>query len=182
MSNTASKRYVLCGLSNRGLSLFARPFSPAVVHYIDGDQADPVAEARRYEELLRAAPIDLVCMGIGENGHIAFNEPYQADFDDPSWVRIITLDEKSRKQQVGEGHFPDIESVPETAISLTVPALLAPTHVQAAAPERRKAEAVRATLTDEISNACPATILRNKEHAVLFLDPASASLLPDQGR
>lgn len=156
------------------------PFRPAAVHYIEGDQPDPEAEARRYEELLREAPLDLVCMGIGENGHIAFNEPYQADFTDPQWARIITLDDTSRKQQVGEGHFPDIESVPRQAISLTVPALLAPRHIQVVAPERRKAEAVRATLADEISNACPATILRTQDQAVLFLDAESASLLPAQ--
>jgi glucosamine-6-phosphate deaminase len=156
-----------------------KPFRPAAVHYIDGDGSDPEVEARRYERLLREAPLDLVCMGIGENGHIAFNEPYQADFNDPLWTRVIALDERSRKQQVGEGHFPDIESVPERAISLTVPALLAPRHVQVAAPERRKAEAVRATLVDEISNACPATILRTQEHAVLFLDQESASLCSD---
>lgn len=155
----------------------AEPFQPAAVHYIDGDSPDPDAEARRYEELLRAAPLDLVCMGIGENGHIAFNEPYQADFADPRWARIITLDERSRKQQVGEGHFVDVESVPERAISLTIPALLAPRNIQVVVPERRKAEAVRATLTAEISNACPATILRSQEHAVLFLDAESASLV-----
>ena len=160
----------------------AVPFQPAAVHYIDGDNPDPEAEARRYEELLRAAPLDLVCMGIGENGHIAFNEPYRADFQDARWARIITLDEKSRKQQVGEGHFPDVESVPERAISLTVPALLAPSYIQVVAPERRKAEAVRATLSDEISNACPATILRTQEQSVLFLDEESASLLPAEQR
>lgn len=155
----------------------AEPLRPAVVHYIDGDKRDPDGEARRYEQLLRAAPLDLVCMGIGENGHIAFNEPYQADFDDPRWCRIITLDDKSRRQQVGEGHFADLESVPQRAISVTIPALLAPRHIQVVAPERRKADAVRATLCDEISNACPATILRTQKHAVLFLDEESASLV-----
>jgi glucosamine-6-phosphate deaminase len=152
------------------------PFQPAAVHYIDGDRSDPDDEARRYEQLLRAAPLDLVCMGIGENGHIAFNEPYQADFADPRWARTITLDDKSRAQQVGEGHFADLESVPEQAISLTIPALLAPRQIQVVAPELRKAEAVRATLSADISNACPATILRTQEHAVLFLDEESASL------
>ncbi|WP_217427975.1 glucosamine-6-phosphate deaminase [Microlunatus speluncae] len=150
---------------------------PARVDYIRG-QGDAEAEADRYEAVLREAPLDLVCMGIGENGHLAFNEPYQADFDDQRWVRIITLTEESRRQQVGEGHFPDIASVPATAISLTVPALLAATRVQICAPESRKADAVHATLTAPISNACPATILRRTAHATLFLDPDSASRLP----
>ena len=151
--------------------------SPARVDYIRG-QGDPEAEADRYEALLREAPLDLVCMGIGENGHLAFNEPYQADFDDQRWVRIITLTEESCRQQVGEGHFPDLASVPATAISLTVPALLAATRVQVCAPESRKADAVHATLTAPISNACPATILRRSPHATLFLDPTSAAKLP----
>jgi len=147
---------------------------PGQVHYISG-LGDPAAEADRYEALLREAPLDLVCMGIGENGHLAFNEPGQADFDDQRWVRIITLTEESRRQQVGEGHFPDIASVPEHAISLTIPALLSATKVQICAPESRKADAVRATLTAPVSNDCPATILRQTPHATLFLDPASAA-------
>lgn len=150
--------------------------NPATVEYIRG-QGDAAAEADRYEALLREAPLDLVCMGIGENGHLAFNEPHQADFDDERWVRIITLTDESRRQQVGEGHFPDFDSVPATAISLTIPALLAATAVQICAPESRKADAVRATLTEPISNACPATILRQTPHATLFLEPASAAHL-----
>jgi glucosamine-6-phosphate deaminase len=159
----------------------AEQFHPAKVNYIAGDTPDAEAEAVRYEALLREAPLDLVCMGIGENGHIAFNEPYQANFDDERWARVIELEERSRKQQVGEGHFPDVEAVPAHAISLTVPALLAPGSVQVSAPERRKAEAVRTALTAPISNACPATILREQAHALLLLDPDSASLVEDQG-
>lgn len=151
--------------------------SPARVYYIDGDVDDPEGESMRYETLLREAPLDLVCMGIGENGHIAFNEPHRADFQDSRWVRTIELDDASRKQQVGEGHFPTMEDVPRYAISLTVPALLAPHAVQVSAPEQRKAAAVRATLNDPISTACPATILREHPNAVLFLDRDSASLL-----
>ncbi|GAB3738550.1 glucosamine-6-phosphate deaminase [Microlunatus parietis] len=150
--------------------------NPARVEYIRG-RGDAAAEADRYEALLREAPLDLVCMGIGENGHLAFNEPHQADFDDQRWVRIITLTDESRRQQVGEGHFPDFDSVPATAISLTVPALLAATKVQICAPESRKADAVHATLTAPISNACPATVLRRTPHATLFLEPASAAKL-----
>jgi glucosamine-6-phosphate deaminase len=155
-----------------------RPLGPAAVHYLRPDPADPMAEARRYEELLRAAPLDLVCLGIGENGHIAFNEPHQTDFDDPAWARVITLDDRSRQQQVDEGHFPDLDAVPDQAITLTVPALLAPRHLQVVVPERRKADAVKATFTAPVSPACPATILREQAHAQLFLDRDSAALLP----
>jgi glucosamine-6-phosphate deaminase len=155
------------------------PFSPARVHYIDGDVEDPEAESRRYEQLLKEAPLDLVCLGIGENGHIAFNEPYQANFQDPLWVRKIELDDRSRKQQVGEGHFAGVDDVPRFAISLTVPALLAPQAVQATVPELRKASAVRAALTGPVSTACPASVLREHPNAVLFLDGESSSLLED---
>ena len=154
------------------------PFSPAKVEYIVGDAPDPQAEADRYEALLREAPLDLVCMGIGENGHLAFNEPYDADFADGRWARIITLTEESVRQQVGEGHFPDVASTPRTAISLTIPALLSAAHVQVCAPEARKAAAVAAAVTEPISNACPAPILRHTPHATVFLEPASAAQLP----
>ena len=150
-------------------------FRPARVEYISGE-GDPETEAQRYEALLRAAPLDLVCMGIGENGHLAFNEPGAADFSDQRWARVISLTEESQRQQVGEGHFASLESVPRTAISLTVPALLSASRVQVCAPESRKAKAVHETLTAEVSNDCPATILRTRPNAVLFLEPRSAEL------
>ena len=149
--------------------------APAAVEYIDGDAADAQAECDRYEALLRAAELDLVCMGIGENGHLAFNEPFDADVDDPRWVRVIRLTDRSREQQVGEGHFPGLDAVPEAAITLTVPALLSARYVQVCVPEARKADAVAAALYDEIDTACPATALRRVPHATLFLEPASAS-------
>lgn len=154
------------------------PLAPASVAYIEGDAPDPQAEADRYEGLLREAPLDLVCMGIGENGHLAFNEPGDADFDDTRWARIITLTPESRHQQVGEGHFPDVDAVPVTAISLTIPALLSARDVQVCVPEKRKAAAVAATLGDPISPACPASILRRSPQTRLFLEPDSASALP----
>ncbi|WP_037366030.1 glucosamine-6-phosphate deaminase [Nakamurella lactea] len=153
----------------------AEPFSPAAVEYLDGEAADVAAECRRYESLLRQAPIDLTCMGIGENGHLAFNEPGQTDFDDPRWVNVITLTPESLAQQVGEGHFPNVDAVPATAISLSVPALLAAADVQVVVPERRKAAAVRSTLVRDIDPAFPATVLRRTPGALLFLDPESAS-------
>jgi glucosamine-6-phosphate deaminase len=149
---------------------------PARVEYISGG-GDPEAEAARYEALLREAPLDLVCMGIGENGHLAFNEPGATDFDDERWARVIELTQESQDQQVGEGHFPDRASVPTQAISLTVPALLSASRVQVCVPERRKAAAVRATILDPVSPACPSTALRGAAHATLFLDAESASQL-----
>lgn len=152
-------------------------YRPAEVHYIRGDAEDPGAECRRYEALLREAPIDLVCMGIGENGHIAFNDPPVALFEDPVWAKVVELDEACRSQQVGEGHFPTVADVPTHAVTLTIPALIAPRSLQVVAPERRKAEAVRRTIRGPIDTSCPASILRRQAHATLFLDAASASLL-----
>lgn len=143
---------------------------PGLAHDLD-------AACQGYELLLRAHPADLCCLGIGENGHLAFNEPGDARFDDPQWVRVITLTEASRRQQVGEGHFPSLDHTPTQAITLTVPALLSAKHVLAIVPEARKADAVKRTLHDEISLACPATILRHAPHARLFLDSASASAI-----
>lgn len=153
------------------------PLRPAQVNYINGDAPDTEAECRRYEALLREQPLDLVCMGIGENGHIAFNEPHQTDFADDRWLRIIELDRESRAQQVGEGHFASVEETAPRAITVTVPALLSAGAIHVAVPELRKASAVRATLNDVVSTACPATILRHQENAVLFLDRESASLI-----
>ncbi len=142
---------------------------------VPGLATDLETACRGYELLLRAHPADLCCLGIGENGHLAFNEPQAARFDDPQWAKVITLTEESRRQQVGEGHFASLEETPIQAITLTIPALLAAKHVLAIVPEARKATAVRRTLNDAISTACPATILRQTPHARLYLDPASAA-------
>jgi len=150
--------------------------APRAFHEIRGD-VPPVPEAARYADLLASRRIDLTCMGIGENGHLAFNDPPDARFDDPAWTRIVRLDEVSRRQQVGEGHFPSLADVPERAITLTIPALLSATRVQVVVPETRKAEAVRRALLGPVDEACPASILQRKPHTVLYLDGASASLL-----
>lgn len=173
------------GISNEHPASFRRwlrervvePFGPAAMHYLNGDAEDIGAECRRYEALLREAPIDLVCLGIGENGHIAFNDPPVADFNDPVFVKKVELDEACRRQQVGEGHFPSMNDVPTHALSLTVPALLYPDNLQVVVPETRKAEAVRQALRGPVSTDCPASILRTCSKARLFLDPDSASLL-----
>lgn len=150
---------------------------PRTFHELDGN-ADPAAESSRYARLLQEDSIDLSCLGIGENGHLAFNDPPYADFDDPEVVKVVELDEVSRRQQVGEGHFPDLDSVPRQALTVTIPALLDAGHVQVVAPEARKAEAVRAALLGPVTEDCPASILRRTGHARLYLDRDSASLLP----
>ncbi|HRW06342.1 MAG TPA: glucosamine-6-phosphate deaminase [Caldilineaceae bacterium] len=132
---------------------------------------------RNYEALLRDYPADLVAMGWGENGHIAFNDPPYADFNDIVWVKVIALAEASRRQQVGEGHFASLDDVPTHAITLTIPALLAPKHILCIVPEARKAEAVRACLTEPVSEDRPGSILRTVHHARLYLDQESAALL-----
>ena len=153
------------------------PFGPATMHYLNGEAEDIGDECRRYEALLKEAPIDLVCLGIGENGHIAFNDPPVADFNDPVFVKKVELDEACRRQQVGEGHFSSMDDVPTHALSLTVPALLYPDNLQVVVPEARKAEAVRQALRGPVSTDCPASILRTCFKARLFLDAEAASLL-----
>lgn len=151
------------------------------MNYIEGDAEDPEAECRRYEQLLRIAPIDLTCMGIGENGHLAFNEPGEADFHTERAVQVIRLTDESVAQQVGEGHFDTPDDVPREAISVTIPALLGAADVVVSVPEARKADAVRAALLDPVSTDLPATALRACSHAVLYLDAESASAVADLG-
>jgi len=143
---------------------------------VRGDHVPVDEELTRYDALLRDLKPSICVMGIGENGHLAFNDP-PADFETHDLVRIVQMDEVSRRQQVGEGHFPSLAETPTHAISLTIPALLSPAHVLVVAPERRKAAAVRAALEDEITPLCPASILRRNGHARLFLDADSAGEL-----
>lgn len=148
----------------------ARSFHPMIQ-----DLQDAQAIARSYADLLRRHPVDLCCLGIGENGHIAFNDPPGVDFHDPQWVKVVTLAEASRHQQVGEGHFASLSDVPTHALTLTVPALLAARNLLCIVPESRKAQAVKETLLGPITPDCPASILRQAAHARLFLDLDSAS-------
>lgn len=143
-------------------------------HPIAGDP-DRVEEiCRDYEALLREHPADAVALGFGENGHLAFNDPPFADFDDPTWAKVVELDEVSRRQQVGEGHFDSLDEVPTHAITLTVPALLAAKRVLCIVPEARKADAVHACLTQPVSEDRPGSVLRTVDHATLYLDRDSA--------
>ena len=145
------------------------------VHLIDTEIAEPV---KHYEELLRSAPIDLVCLGIGENGHLAFNDPPVADFADPVWVKIVELEEACRQQQVNDGCFALLDDVPRRAITLTIPALLSGRRLICTVPGLTKRQAVFKTLHDPISTACPATVLRNHTGCTLFLDKDSAGTEP----
>lgn len=148
----------------------------AKVDYLNGQAEDPEAECARYEALLKADAPDVICMGIGENGHIAFNDPGEADFNDPRLVKIVNLDEKCRNQQVHDGCFAKLEDVPKQALSLTIPALTKFVQILCVVPAATKAQAVRDTLAGPISEDCPASILRTCWAAQLYLDPDSAAL------
>jgi glucosamine-6-phosphate deaminase len=150
---------------------------PHAFYPVPGQAEDLPRACREYEALLRAHPADLVALGWGENGHIAFNDPPYALFDDPVWVKVVELAEASRQQQVGEGHFASLEEVPKHAITLTIPALLSAKTMLCIVPEARKAEAVRACLKEPISEDRPGSVLRKATHARLYLDTDSASLL-----
>ena len=147
------------------------------VNYIKSDATDPDEESLRYSSLLAATKIDIVVMGIGENGHIAFNDPPVADFNDEKLVKPVKLDEVCRNQQVNDGCFAKIDDVPKTAITLTVPTLFAGDHLFCIVPAKTKAKAVYATVNGEIGEHCPATVLRRHESAILYLDNDSSSLL-----
>jgi glucosamine-6-phosphate deaminase len=149
---------------------------PRAAHYLDG-LAEPAAECDRYADLLRRHPLHLCCLGIGENGHLAFNDPPVADFDDPVDVKVVELEPACRRQQVDEGHFPDIAAVPSHAVTVTIPALLRARTVLAVVPEARKAAPVREALLGPKSTACPASILRTRPQVSLHLDAGSAGAL-----
>jgi len=150
------------------------------VHYLNGNAPDLQAECNRYADLLKASPVDIVCLGIGENGHIAFNDPGIADFKDPRLVKIVDLDERSRHQQVHDGCFSSLSKVPYQAITLTVPALMAAKALYCVVPGKTKAEAVHDCLVMPISTERPASILRTHPDATLYIDTAAAELLDER--
>ena len=157
--------------------LFAKvPFHQ--VFYLNPPEAnDPAEECRRYTDLLKQYPTDIVCLGIGENGHIAFNDPHVARFDDPQRVKIVDLDPQCRLQQVHDGCFSSLNEVPTHAMTLTIPALTAAKSLYCIVPSWTKAPAIKRTLQGPISPECPASILRRHPSARLYLDADSASLL-----
>ncbi len=152
-------------------------FRPNKVEYIQGDAADVEGECERYAQLIEANPIELGFIGIGENGHIAFNDPPVADFEDEFLVKVVQLDDACRRQQLGEGWFKALEDVPEEALTLTVPAILRCKKIISVVPDGRKAQAVHDALKGPISTKCPASILRTHADVTLYLDRDSASLI-----
>ncbi|MEG2931334.1 MAG: 6-phosphogluconolactonase, partial [Ruthenibacterium sp.] len=147
------------------------------VQYINGNARSLDAECDRYASLLARAHIDIVCLGIGENGHIAFNDPAVADFHDTKTVKLVELDSICRQQQVNDNCFARIEQVPKRALTLTVPALLNADYHFCIVPSEKKAQAVHDTFYQAISEKCPATILRKCENLVFYVDRDSGKLL-----
>lgn len=145
-------------------------------HLIDAE-THPEQECERISKIITEHPIDLALIGIGENGHIAFNDP-PADFDTETPYIIVNLDEACRQQQLGEGWFPSLEDVPTRAISMSVLQILKSKEIICSVPDARKAIAVKNTIIQEISNLYPATILKTHPHCTLYLDALSASMLP----
>ncbi len=143
------------------------------VHYLDGNAKLPEVECARYAELLREEPIDIVCMGIGENAHIAFNDPPGADFDDPCTVKIVRLEEACRRQQVNDGCFSRLLDVPTHALTLTIPALTNVGAISCIVPGPTKKDAVYNILNGNITDLYPASILRRCDTATLYLDAKS---------
>ena len=144
---------------------------------IPGQPLDLEQACQEYTDLLMEYPADLVAMGWGENGHIAFNDPPFAKFNDPKWVKLIDLADASRKQQVSEGHFNTLDQVPQQALTLTIPSLIAPKRILCIVPEKRKSHAVQICLEKPVSENRPGSILRTIKHAKLFLDQESSSNL-----
>jgi glucosamine-6-phosphate deaminase len=151
------------------------------VHYLNGNAKDLQNECDRYARLLKERPLDIACIGIGENGHIAFNDPHVADFQDPYWVKVVDLDEKCRRQQVNDGCFPSIHDVPRNALTLTIPAIMSAKYIYCIVPGVTKQEAIKNTLEGPIDTNCPASILRTHESARLIIDRDASTLLSNSG-
>ncbi len=145
------------------------------LHYLlcDADQAD--AKCAEYTELLKKYPIDLIFLGIGENGHLAFNDPAVADFNDPKMIKVVELDDVCRQQQVNDGCFPTLNDVPKQAMSLTMSFIMSVPHAICVVPTDRKANAVYGATRGPVTTDCPASILRRHTSAGLYLDKDSAS-------
>lgn len=149
----------------------------AEFHGLRGEAANPKAVCVNYASLLAFKPPDFAALGIGENGHLAFNDPPVCDFNDPAAVKIVELDEACRQQQVNDGCFPTLDDVPRRALTLTIPTLLACAKLFLSVPGPRKQQAVKQTLQGPITTGCPASILRMHQDAHLFLDREAATLV-----
>lgn len=175
------------GLSSNAPQLFGNFLREALfdkvpfktVHYLDGNTADIESEINRYTDLLKAYPVDIVCMGIGENGHLAFNDPPVANFQDAVLVKKVELDDACRTQQVNDECFAIKEDVPTHAITLTIPALMHATCAYVIVPGLKKAMAVHDTIYEPLVEAFPSSILRKHPQAMMFIDADSASSIDD---
>ncbi|MES3017721.1 MAG: 6-phosphogluconolactonase [Bacteroidota bacterium] len=147
------------------------------VHYMNGNAPDIQEECKRYADLLTKYPTDIVILGIGENTHLAFNDPHVADFNDPLIVKVVDLDQDCRIQQVNDGCFAAIEEVPTHALTITMPALFKSNFAYAIVPGSFKATAIAHTINSDISELYPSTILRRHDNATLFIDENSAAQL-----
>jgi glucosamine-6-phosphate deaminase len=148
----------------------------AAFHEVNGESPDPAAECRRLGELIAAHPVDVSCIGIGENGHLAFNDP-PADFEARDAYLVVALDEGCRRQQLGEGWFPTFDDVPRQAISMSIPQIMKARRIVCTVPDARKAAAVKGAVEGELTNRCPASVLRLHRGCALFLDAGAASQL-----
>jgi glucosamine-6-phosphate deaminase len=151
--------------------------NPRQFHYIEGDANEPLVECVRYTRLLKAQPIDLCCLGLGENGHLAFNEPSVADFHDSESVKLVKLEQPTRQQQVDGGYFPNLEAVPQYAFTLTIPMICSAKKIFCLVQGEHKASAVKNMLKGAIDTKCPASVLRTQANTMLFLDSDSAKEL-----
>ncbi|MEA5418688.1 glucosamine-6-phosphate deaminase [Spirulina sp. CCNP1310] len=147
---------------------------PQAFHYLQGDCLEPVGECDRYAQLLESAPIDLCCLGVGNNGHLGFNEPTVANFADPYAVKLVRLDAENRAQQYGQGHFSSLAAVPDYAFTLTLPAIFRCGELLCLAQGEHKAAIVAKLLTGPMSATCPASFLRHHPQSHLYLDEAAA--------
>jgi glucosamine-6-phosphate deaminase len=147
---------------------------PGAVHLIQGDAADPEAECARLNQLIGGTRIDVAFVGIGENGHLAFNDP-PADFEVEDPFIVVELDEACRRQQLGEGWFAQLDEVPRRAISMSIKQIMRSSAIVCTVPDRRKAEAVRASFAGAVTPQHPASVLQQHAHAFVFLDEASAA-------
>lgn len=155
---------------------FVRKVNPGTVHFIRGETKDPDAECKRLNGLISRVDVDVAFVGIGENSHLAFNDP-PADFKTNQPYIIVELDEKCRRQQIGEGWFDDLKEVPERAISMSVQQIMESKNIICTVPGQRKAQAVNSSFENEVSPEYPASILRKHDRAFVYLDSGSASKL-----
>ena len=147
------------------------------INLINGNAENPQAEAERYSKLLEMYPLDVCLLGVGENGHIAFNDPPVADFNDPVYVKVVELEDRCRKQQVNDGCFEKLEQVPTHALTVTIPGLTQATAMFCSVPAATKADAINHMVHDEVSTKCPATILRTHACAKLYVDKAAGAFV-----